>query len=175
MFNYYPIIDYKVGQFDSLSVVDITVRTKINEYIRRIAGVGIRPYQIVNGDRPDVVSKKVYGKPQYSYIILLVNEIHNIYDEWPRDSTAFRNYIVEKYGSLNFALENIAYYYDEAGNVVSESFWDDLDESGKYTETYYEYELRKNDEKAQIKMLDPSLILRVETTIQEILNSSIQI
>jgi hypothetical protein len=175
MFSYYPIIQYRTSEFDNLSVVDITVRTKINEYIRRIAGVGIRDYQIVNGDRPDVVSNKVYGKPQYAYIVLLVNEIHNIYDEWPRDSTAFRNYIIEKYQSLNYALETIAYYYDGVGNYISQDTWQTLNDPNKYIETIYEYELRLNDEKAQIKILDPSLILKVETTIQEILNSSIQL
>jgi hypothetical protein len=175
MLSYYPIIDYSTNKFDKLSVVDITVRTKINEYIRRIAGVGIRNYQIVNGDRPDVVSNKVYGKAQYAYIILLVNEIHNIYDEWPRDSTTFRNYIIEKHGTLNNALETIAYYYDGDGNYVSQDSWNALTDPKKYVETIYEYELRLNDKKSQIKILDPSLILKVETTIQEILNSSIQL
>jgi hypothetical protein len=171
MFNYYPIVDYQVGPFDTLSVVDITVRTKINDYIRRVAGVGIRQYQVVNGDRPDVVSNKVYGKPQYSYIILLVNEIHNIYDEWPRDSVSLKNYIVEKYGSLSYALGTTAYYYDGAGNVVSQEFWSALNDTAKYTENYYEYESRLNDEKSRINIMDPSLILKVETSIQEILNS----
>lgn len=175
MFSYYPIIDYSTNEFDTLSVVDITVRTKINEYIRRIAGVGIRNYQVVNGDRPDVVSNKVYGKPQYAYIVLLVNEIHNIYDEWPRDSTAFTNYLIEKYGSLNFALTNIAYYYDGDDNYISQDSWQILNDTSKYTESFYEYEIRLNDKKSQIKILDPSLILKVETTIQEILNSSIQL
>lgn len=175
MFSYYPIIQYRTSEFDNLSVVDITVRTKINEYIRRIAGVGIRNYQVVDGDRVDIVSNKVYGKPQYAYIVLLVNEIHNIYDEWPRDSTTFRNYIIERYGSLNYALETIAYYYDGADNYISQDSWNALNDPEKYTETIYEHELELNDRKAQIKILDPSLILRVETTIQEILNSSIQL
>jgi hypothetical protein len=171
MFNYYPIVDYRVGQFDTLSVVDITVRTKINEYIRRVAGVGIRRYQIINGDRPDIVSIKVYGKTQYSYIILLVNEIHNIYDEWPRDSIALKNYITEKHGSLKYALETTAYHYDGGGSVISQQSWDVLNDPEKYKETIYEYETRLNDEKSRINILDPSLILKVETSIQEILNS----
>jgi hypothetical protein len=41
----------------------------------------------------------------------------------------------------------------------------------KYKETIYEYETRLNDEKSRINILDPSLILKVETSIQEILNS----
>jgi hypothetical protein len=172
MFNYYPIVDYQVGQFDKLSVVDITVRTKINEYIRRIAGTGIRKYQIINGDRPDIVSNKIYGKTQYSYIILLMNEIHNIYDEWPRDSVALKNYITEKYGSVRYAIETVAYYYDESGNRISQQSWETLSEPLKYRETLYEYESRLNDEKSRINILDPSMILKVETSIQEILNSA---
>ena len=72
-------------------------------------------------------------------------------------------------------METIAYYYDGDGNYVSQDSWNALTDPKKYVETIYEYELRLNDKKSQIKILDPSLILKVETTIQEILNSSIQL
>ena len=61
--------------------------------------------------KPDFISFKFYDNPGYDWIILLTNNVHSIYDEWPRSSEAFSEYITETYGSTTAAMSTVKYYY----------------------------------------------------------------
>lgn len=170
MYNYYPITSLKIDEFSSIDLVDITVTAKLKKLLTEYEGIAITPYTIVNGERPDVVSMKLYDSPYYDYIILMVNNITNIYDEWPRDEVTFNNFIIEKYGSFSFARDNIKNWFDSLGNIVSQEFWGTLPSAGKYTETYLQYETRINNKKSFIRVLDYPYVVKFESDTQEILN-----
>lgn len=171
MYKYYPRTEFKVNNFDILKLVDISVSAKIKKLVTEYEGVAITPYIIQEGERPDIISNKFYGTPYYEYIILMVNNITNIYDEWPRDSQTFQNYIVEKYGSISFAKENIMHWFDGKRNIISREFWTSLsDDPLKTTETYLDYETRMNYNKSFIRILDLAYIVKFESDIQELLN-----
>jgi len=172
MFRYYTKTDYKIDNYHTLSGIDITKRIKINEYILAFGGINARNYTIKEGERPETISSKIYSRPDYAYAILLLNNIHNLYDEWPRDSVAFKNYIVEKYGSITAANSEVAFYYTGDGYVISQELYASISDNDKYTETHYQYEDRLNDEKREIKLMNPSLIRKMEIAIQEIMNST---
>jgi hypothetical protein len=174
MYNFFPKIDYKIDDYDTITFVDITVYAKIKDYISKLKYIQPRPYVIQNGERPDVVSYKLYGNPNYAYIFLVINDITNIYEQWPRDYTTFKNYLIKKYGSLSFTKNTIKYYYTGDRVIVSQQYWNSLSDSKKYRETIYEYESRLNDKKAEIKVMDFSLIIKFETDLQEILNNNVE-
>lgn len=171
MFRYYPKISYKIDDYYSVDLVDITTRIKIAEYIKDTSLVNVRDYVIQNGAKPEIVSYNLYGKPTYAYILLLINKIHNLYDEWPRDYTTFRKFIIEKYGSISNS-NVVAYWFNGDGVQIQESVWDDLVDAKKYTKTHFEYESDLNDKKSRIKIVNASLIPKFENAIQEILNST---
>jgi hypothetical protein len=174
MYNFFPKIDYKIDNYDSITFVDISVYAKIKDYISKLKYVQPRRYVIQNGERPDVVSYKLYGNPNYAYMILIVNDIINVYDEWPKDFETFKNYIIEKHGSLDYAKTTFKNYFTRDGIIVSQQYWNTIQDSRKYRETIYEYESRLNDEKAEINVLDFSLIIKFETDLQEILNTNVE-
>ena len=172
MFRYYNKVDYKIDEYHSLSAIDITTRTKINDYIFRAGGAGARDYLIQEGERPEGIANRLYGRPSYAYILLLSNNIHNLYDEWPKDSETFKKYIIEKYGSITAARSQVRFYYTGDGFITSQSTYESLIDGGKYNETDYEYESRLNEEKRSIKILQPNLVKRIEVAIQESLYST---
>jgi len=46
-------------------------------------------YTVVNGDRPDVISQKLYGTPDYYWTILLLNKhVVNTYENLPKEYNA---------------------------------------------------------------------------------------
>jgi hypothetical protein len=53
---------------------------------------------------------------------------------------------------------------------VSEEYWQTIPGATKYRETFYEYEIRLNDEKARIRVLELPYIVRFESDLQEILS-----
>lgn len=170
MYQYYPKIKYRIDEFNDIRMVDITVAAKIKKALKNFNAIAIQPYTIQNGDRPDTVSNLLYGTPYYDYILLMVNNIESVYDQWPKDDTTFENYIIEKYGSVASARSNFKYFYTNDGDIVSEEFWQTIPGTRKFRETQYEYEVRLNDEKSRIRILDLAYIVKFESDLQELLS-----
>lgn len=171
MYQFYPKALYKINDFDSIRAVDITLSVKMTNYINSFRGLSLRPYIVKNGERPDVVSNILYGTPKYEYALLLINNINSVYDEWPRDNSALNKYIVEKYGSLSFASNTIGFWYTGDNLQISEQYWLTLNDPQKYRETFYQYEVQKNDEKSRINVIDLIYIIQFESGLQELLNT----
>jgi predicted nuclease of predicted toxin-antitoxin system len=84
MYQYYPKILYSVNEFDKIKAVDITKSAKVKNLILSSSDSNyLRRYVVQNGERPDIVSFKLYDSPKYEYLLLLVNNIVSIYDDWP--------------------------------------------------------------------------------------------
>jgi hypothetical protein len=166
IFNNYPKVNYKIDDYDYLTAIDITNNYKIRKILNSYRGISYQPYVIQDGERPDNVSQKLYGTPNYDWIILFVNEIHSIYDEWPKDREAFKQYIIEKYGSLSVAQSTIKYYYDANKNIIDLTTYNSLPASQRSLENAYEYELRKNTSKSIIKTVSLSIAKSIETNLR---------
>jgi hypothetical protein len=40
-------------------------------------------YDIEDGETPDIISNKIYGKPTYHWLIMLVNQRFDYIKDWP--------------------------------------------------------------------------------------------
>lgn len=160
---------FKVDDFDYVEAVDLTAGFKVREFIRNAGGISYVPYVVQDGERPDNVANKVYDDPTLDWTVLLANNIQNIYDEWPKDSETFKQYIIEKYGSLGAAMGTIKYYYDGEGNVVNFADWSTIPaNSGKRTETEYQYETRLNINKSKIRLFRPSIAKSMASSLRNL-------
>ena len=54
-------------------------------------------YDIQEGEKPEVIADKLYGDPEYHWVILLFNDIINPYDDWPMGSYEIDQYVEQKY------------------------------------------------------------------------------
>lgn len=183
MFVYYPKILYKINDFDSIKLTDLNTSVRIKDYINSFRGIAARPYIVKNGERPDIVSFKLYNNVKYDYILLLINGIDSVYDQWQMDDETFENYIIKKYGSISEAQNTIAFHYTGKGDVVTNTlsrdpessepayrYWDRLNDPNKYRESWYEYEDRLNIEKGRIRVIDFQYVVQFEAGVQEILS-----
>lgn len=184
-FSYLPNI--KVGVPDATStlknyveVKNIFRRVKVRaDTLRNLTY--FEKYTIPGDAKPYNVSYDIYGTPDYEWIILLLNDITNIYKDWPLTQREFESMIREKYG-ISGELETHHWETKEikdlrgniivpAGMTVDENFTkrigqtimggDDLVERV----TYYEYEMRQNEEKREIYLPYPD---RMFTIINEL-------
>ncbi len=172
MFNLFPRIDYKINDFDTLRVVDITVSAKIKKYLNTYRGVALRPYIIRNGEFPEIVSNRVYGSPKYGYVLIALNDVQSIYDDWPKSSEVFKNYLEEKYGSIGFTQATNYGWFTGDGHQVSEEYWLTLSDDAKYIKTIFQYESDVNDAKANINVMDFKYVIDFESKLQELLVSN---
>lgn len=171
MFQYLPKIDYKINDHDTLKVIDITIYTKLKDFLDLYKKVRARPYFIQDGAPPDLVSNLLYGTPKYEYAILAFNNIFNVYDEWPRSYKVLNAYIEAKYGSIYTAQTTVAKYFDANGSIISEEAWNELIDPNKntYLQTNYEYENELNNAKAKINVFSNELITNFEVELQKYL------
>ena len=145
------------------------------------------PYHIKDGERPDIVSFNTYGSVAYSYLILLFNDIYDPVFDWPLGSRQFESYITNKYGGVDTALITTKYYYQiirpevartgtseripEVKYIIDATTYASLDTSVKTTISAYDWEFDLNDEKAQIKLIDSSLIQDVDYKVKHLFST----
>ena len=94
------------------------VITNLSRYVRSSNDLLLDSYEYydytIGGDeRPDQVAFTEYGDIKFYWIVLVTNNIRNIWTEWPLGQQAFDNFIVNKYGSISTAqsqvYRNVAY------------------------------------------------------------------
>ena len=56
-------------------------------------------YLIEEGERPDILAKKIYDNEELDWVILITNNITNIRDQWPLSHNDLNSYMLDKYGS----------------------------------------------------------------------------
>ena len=173
IFTQYPKIAYKVDDYNYLKAIDITVVSKIKNYLTEYRGISVFPYVVADGEKPDFISYKFYNNPGYDWIILLTNNVHSIYDEWPRSSDAFNQYIIQKYGSTTNAMSTVKYYYDVYDNIIDVQEYTSLSAANRSSKTVYEWELDLNTDKSKIKIINKSLISSIETGLRSIMSKPI--
>lgn len=170
IFNLYPKVSYKIDEYDYLKAIDITNSIRIREYIKNYRGISYEPYFVKDGEKPDLVAYKLYGDATLDWIVLLANNIYNIYEEWPRDNKELENYITEKYGSLMSSLSTVKYYYDKEGNIIDETSYNALSASDRgNAETQYQYELRQNVNKSRIRVISRNVVGAIQSDLRTIL------
>ena len=97
---YYDIKKNKRFEF----VVDILRRLKINSNALNDQSL-YGEYTIKDTDRPDTIAHKLYGDSELHWVILLFNEIHNPYYEWPMSFHDFNRYMEDKYPGKALIVE----------------------------------------------------------------------
>jgi hypothetical protein len=170
MFNIFPRIEYKINSYDTVKSIDINVAAKIKDHFAKFKFASLRQYYIGDGESPDMVSYRSYGTPKFGYIIMMTNNIHSIYDDWPKSSSALKKYIIEKYGSLGAAGADL-YFYTGEKYIISQESYLELTDNKKFKETAIEYENRINTEKSFINILDYKYAIQFESGLQEILTN----
>jgi hypothetical protein len=173
MFQFFPKTLYFINDFDYQKVTDLNISAQLTQYIKKIrTSRSIRQFTVLNGERPDLVSNRLYGTPKYEYLILLLNDIESIYDDWPRDSITFNNYIKKKYGSITAASSTVGFWYTGDDDQIAKEYWDTLiNDPKKYTKTFFQHETDLNDEKAKINIFDIQIAIKFETGLQELFDN----
>ena len=172
-FRELPNLEYQSFLSDSnssdqyLIVKNLFRRVKLRDDLQNVFTL-FNKYQIAEGERPDTVAEKLYGRADYDWIILLSANITNVRDQWPLSDKDLYLYAEDKYGPI---LNDIRFYETTevldskkrvilpAGKVVDGNFT--IPNPSNLLTTLnpvngvsnYEYEIRKNNQKRGIYVL----------------------
>ena len=181
-FKAMPRIGYKIDG-KSVSTKDIFRRVGLDRQVN--SRLALESYYVKDGETPEVLAKLLYNNVYYHWILLVVNDIVNPYEEWPLSERELKDYVTDKYGAgneyndhhyiINEAVrkelvdsnigegyvsvrdENAEYFIEQTDTIV------DYDSakiaSGEYKSvSNYDYEVKLNDEKRQIFILLPKYV-----------------
>jgi hypothetical protein len=173
-FTRFPKISYDVKGNGNLKLVtDILRRVKIKSAIRDNASL-FDKFDVQNGDTPETVAYKVYGDAKYHWVIMLMNDITDRYYDWPLNDQDFETYVNEKYDNPG-AIHH--YEITQTSGSQEGNGPDDYEhkievnstEPGAQSVSNYEYERRLQDQKRQIKLLDPSYLPEFENEFNKLI------
>ena len=140
------------------------------------------PYRVKEGERPDIISHQKYGSVAYAYLIMLVNDIYDPIFDWPLSAQQFEKYLANKYGSVSSAMGTTKYFYKvvraevaRTGTseripavkfIVDQTTYDALGTGDRSTQSQYEWEDELNDNKRDIKLINPDFIQDIDYTVK---------
>lgn len=124
-------------------------------------------YTISDGETPQMLAHNIYGSVDFDWVILVFNEIHNPYFDWPLRQYELDSFVKNKYGETTM---NMVKYYTRNGLVIGESkdwvsgeTWIPPTNPGPqdptvYPVTFIEYETELNEARRTIHILRPELL-----------------
>ena len=133
-------------------------------------------YTIRDFDRPELLSYKLYDTVNYWWTIILLNEMWDFDNQWPLTDNQLPTFIREKYPLNNF---NDIHHYETIDGYIADleslSFIHKInieDVAGTFDLTpitIEEYEIKKNEEKRHIKLVDPDRITKLINDFNEVM------
>lgn len=182
-FKYFPTISYDLLKNGNTRVIqNPLVRFKILNALKNRTAL-YYTYDIKEGQSAQFIAHKYYGDETLDWILFLTNDIIDPLYDWPLDYQDFTNYLKNKYGSIETALNTFHSYewiyqsqqtlYD--GTIVSEKVlnvdaetYAGLPVNEKREVSKYDYEQRLNDKKRNIKILKSDYLGNVLTEIERV-------
>lgn len=110
-FSYFPLTSYVLDKdtVDIRQARNILLRAKFSDYLKTREGL-YEPYQIKEGERPDTLANKLYGRSDLHWIILLFNEILDPYYQWPIGTDELSRFVAYKYPGKAVYVDDTFFY-----------------------------------------------------------------
>ena len=157
-FSQFPKRLYDIkGDRNYKLIPDIFRRIKVRSKLRDEVSL-LDTYTIEDGVKPETVAYKAYGSTDYFWVICLMNDIRNVYYDWPLDSYSFYLFLKDKYDEP----DGVHHYeiIQSSGRKLgtgpedhSQMIEVNSDTPGATSISNYQYETRIQDKKRQIKLL----------------------
>ena len=171
-FVHYPQISYNItGTMPpkKKTAINIMERAKLKNMVHDDV-VAYYPYSIPEGERPDNTAYKYYGDVKYTWLIFLINDIHDPLYDWPLNARDLVHFIRHKYGSITAAKNGIHHYEQIVRNrveatgttdpievakiVVDITTYDTLTDATREIVYNFNWEVDRNEAKRDIKLID---------------------
>lgn len=184
-FQQFPTLNYRSVEIQNGLPQEI-IRTVPNMLVRLQSTVELGAYEwykIQDRDRPDLLAAQWYGDSQYMWVILLSNNMRDLYD-WPMTNLEFYEYLSQKYESSAgekdgvMQSQNTIYQYlwkqpaTQQELVVDEILYNTLLINEKRSVSMYDYESIINDQRRDIKRLFPETFQNLLRQFQQLMGLS---
>ena len=152
-------------------------RADLDQYITLMEA-----YELAEDETPAQVALTAYGDPYLDWIVLLTNNIIDVYEEWPKNLIDLQNFCRAKYAEpdgLHHYETQEALYNGEVflkKGIEVNSTWRTVlpdgttlgETSSVYPVTNYEHETYLNEKKRNIRLAQPPVVELILSEFQEL-------
>ena len=151
-FKNFPSIYYNFtvkGEDTFFILKDITINFRVLK--KALENVTIYDeYDVVDGETPEIVSQKIYGRSDYHWVIMIFNNRVDYLSEWVMTYDRLEQYCKDKYGEEE--IYSIHHYEDAEGYTVDETYPSATPISN------IDYEVVQNENKRRIKLISKRVL-----------------
>tara|TARA_B100000131_G_scaffold140999_1_gene137178 strand:- start:44 stop:658 length:615 start_codon:yes stop_codon:yes gene_type:complete len=129
-------------------------------------------YIVPNGERPEDIAFKMYKNPFYNWVILVINDITNYHEQWPKSSSQLQEYCNTKYtnpsGIKDYVTREVKMGNSiivPAGKIVPSTFQvvyyngsNIVTANPVFPRTFYQFEEEVNSKKERIQLVKPEFV-----------------
>lgn len=153
--------DFEINGKRELKVVtDIVKNVRFRKEI--LANITLYDeYDIKDGETPEMIAEKVYGNPNYHWIIMLVNERYDGVSDFPLSYHQLEKHITTKYGAGH---EYDTHHYIDSNGYIVDSF-----NPTATSVSNYDYEDQLNESKRRIKLISKDVINSILKNFNDLL------
>lgn len=95
-FKNFPYTQYQFPDSKIRLIQNLSIRPSVmQEFIQD--GTNLKEYVIEDGMTPETIAFDEYGDATFHWVILMANNILNVYEDWPKTTSHFEQYLHEKY------------------------------------------------------------------------------
>ncbi len=151
-FSYFsPLLYDPKGNGNAKLVTNILSRIRIRVNMKKEI-VMLDAYDIKENETPEIVADRHHGSPYYHWIVMILNDVSDVYHDWPKPTRQLQKYVQTKYTDAQLSE---VHHYEIAQSSGDTTIKIQVPQgtSGATTVTNYEYEVAKNDAKRSIDLL----------------------
>ena len=172
-FSTCPKIFYSTtGNSDHKLVTNLLRRVGIRTKVKTNTAL-FDTYEVKEGETPEMIAHKLYGDPEYHWIVLYMNNITDRFHGWPMSTPQFLAFVNNKYSD-----PNAVHHYE-----ISQSSGDtsvkinvgttNADYPVADIVTNMEYEESVQDKLRSIRLLDPGYVEQFVDEFRLIMEESV--
>lgn len=155
-FKAMPGMSYKLND-STVATKDIFRRVGLDRRVN--STLAIESYYVKDGETPDIISNNLYGSSNYHWVILIVNDIVNYYEEWPKNQNEIFEYTEAKYGVGNATADH-HYRLKSDTSIIVDYDVDAIAEGTIEAVSNIDFEIGLNQEKRQIFVLKSEFLAK---------------
>ena len=129
-------------------------------------------YIVQNGEKPEDIALRLYKNPFYNWVLLVINDITNYHEQWPRSTQQLQEYCKSKYDNPLATKDYITTEVKKgndiivpAGKIVPSTYqvvyYDGnavVTANPVVSRSFYQFEEQKNSEKERIQLVKPEFV-----------------
>jgi hypothetical protein len=139
-------------------------------------------YIIRDGESPEFIAEKVYGKPEYHWAIMLANDMYDYLNDFPLAERSMPKMISDKYGEdhvydvhhYQATVDGQIFIVSQDPGGVSRSTYSNMAWNNEEPNPYVvavsnsDYEYSVNESKRVIKIISPTIIEQVAAELSKL-------